>query len=103
MFGSTEQTVINTWLESARNGHNMAIDSQEIKERLKAEIKRVEEYSKNRITEINNLLNNPKYFKQINAHTQKNAHLLNPWDLKAVIVMVVIGRRGARQLGVYDS
>jgi hypothetical protein len=64
MFGFEPQDSINNWLKGAKEGRPMLIDSQQVKNEIWTEIRRIEVAAKQRVDELKALLANPKYFKQ---------------------------------------
>ena len=64
MFGWDTHDTIGEWLNSAERGHAMEIDCEGTRKVLNDEIERAKAYAEKRVKEINDLLNNPKYFKQ---------------------------------------
>lgn len=55
---------INIWLNAAREGRPLAIDTPNVKEMLREEIAFIRYTSNQRIKAINALLRNRKYFKK---------------------------------------
>lgn len=62
MFGFSDIDTINHWLTGAKENREMDIDCPEVKQMIQAEITRTKEFAKKRIKELEDLLNNKKYF-----------------------------------------